>query len=261
MASSGARYPELAGRAAVVTGAGRGLGEAQARALVRHGVSVVAGDIDLGLVTETARRINAEPGTVATVVPARIDVTSPGDHHVLAELAQQRFGRLDHWINNAGIFPEAGVRSINPEQLGTTFGTNVNGVLFGGQAAVAAMDGRGGSVVNMASIAAFTVRKERASYGASKAAVEHLTRFLAVELGPPVLGSTPSPPESSTPRWRAGSMKVKRSSRPPWKLFRCGGSERLTLQTRRCSSFLMPLRSSRATRLWSTAAAVTAKHF
>ena len=103
MTNNGARYPELAGRAAVVTGAGRGLGEAHARALVRHGVNVIAGDIDLGLVTETARRINAEAGTAATVVPARIDVASPGDHHVLAELARQRFGRLDHW--NLGAEP------------------------------------------------------------------------------------------------------------------------------------------------------------
>ncbi|NKX55908.1 SDR family NAD(P)-dependent oxidoreductase [Arthrobacter mobilis] len=184
MTASEAKYPELAGRAAVVTGAGRGLGEAHARALVRNRVNVVAGDIDLRLVTETARRINAEEGSAASVVPARIDVASREDHDVLAELACRRFGRLDHWINNAGIFPEAGVRSITPEQFGTTFGINVNGVLFGAQAAVAAMDGSGGSLVNMASIAAFTVRRERASYGASKAAVEHLTRFLAVELGP-----------------------------------------------------------------------------
>lgn len=183
MPSHGARYPELAGTTAVVTGAARGIGEAHTLALARQGVNVVAGDINFEQMSETATRTNAESGGMASVIPVRVDVSSREDHTVLAERALQEFGRLDHWINNAGVFPQGPVREITAREFDATAGINVNGVLFGAQAASAAMDGRG-SIVNMASIAAFTVRKGSAAYAVTKAAVEHLTRFLAVELGP-----------------------------------------------------------------------------
>ncbi|HVW42884.1 MAG TPA: SDR family oxidoreductase [Amycolatopsis sp.] len=177
-----ASYPELAGKVAVVTGAARGMGAAFAEGLARRGVHVVGGDIDVDEMKETAARI-ATSG--AEVLPAALDVTDSDGQAALASLAVDRFGRLDYWVNNAGLFPEAAVLDIDAAQFAATYDVNVKGVLFGAQAAARAMAATGGgSIVNMASVSGLRVRPGRATYSTSKAAVLHLTRFLATELGP-----------------------------------------------------------------------------
>lgn len=183
-----ADYPDLAGTVAVVTGAARGMGAHFAAGLAQRGVHVVVGDIDEREVQATARRISdtaAGPRTTPGEVVARyLDVTDPGGHETLAQAAEQHWGRLDFWVNNAGIFPAADVLDISPAQMRDTFTVNVDGVLFGAQAAARRMvDAGHGVIVNMASAAAVRVRPSRAAYAASKAAVDHLTRSLAVELG------------------------------------------------------------------------------
>jgi 3-oxoacyl-[acyl-carrier protein] reductase len=175
-----ASYPELAGKVGVVTGAARGMGAVFAEGLARRGVHVLGGDIDIAAMTATASRVEA-PGEV---VPVALDVTKPDDHSALAALALDRFGRLDYWVNNAGLFPEAGVLDIDDKQFSATYDVNVKGVLFGAQAAARAMaEAGGGSIVNIASVAGLRVRPGRGTYATSKASVLHMTRFLAVELG------------------------------------------------------------------------------
>lgn len=176
------KYPELMGKTAVVTGGARGLGESHARALAENGVNVVIADLDLAQTEETARRISADFDGANRVVAAQADVAHPLAHHALAELATQEFGGLDIWINNAGIHPSATVKDISEEQLRDSFAINTFSVVYGAQAAVAAMGPSGGSIVNTASIAAYMARRERATYGVTKAAVEQFTKFLAVEL-------------------------------------------------------------------------------
>ncbi len=170
------------GRVAVVTGAGRGMGAAFARGLVARGARVVIGDIDEGTVSATAAQIAADrPGSV---VGLRVDVSVAADHDALAERALSEFGRLDHWVNNAGVFPQAAALDVDAESFRRTFGVNVDGVLFGMQSAGRVMVRAGhGSIVNMASVGGLRVRAGRSAYGASKAAVDHLTRFFATELG------------------------------------------------------------------------------
>lgn len=181
-------YPEMAGKVAVVTGAARGMGAQFARGLATRGVSVVGGDINDVPMKETAEQINAELAagalveTPGTVVGARIDVTVPEEHEALAQLALKKFGRIDFWINNAGIFPFALADEISKEQIASTLDVNVEGVLFGAQTAARHMK-PGGAVVNMSSVSALRVRKGRGAYCASKAAVAHLTESLAVEFG------------------------------------------------------------------------------
>jgi len=177
-------YPELAGHAAVVTGAAQGMGQAHAAALLRNHVNVVAGDVDADAMTATADRLNAQYGTQARVVPASADVTRREDHAALAALTLSSFGRLDHWVNNAGVYPRADVLSIDAEHLELTSGVLFNSVIYGTQAAAAAMHPHGGSVVNITSTASLLVRPGYAAYGSMKAASDHLTHFLAVELGP-----------------------------------------------------------------------------
>lgn len=181
-------YPEFPGKVAVVTGAARGMGARFAAALAGRGVHVVGGDINADQMTATADALNAEVAETApaerpgTVLGVGVDVTKPGDHEALATTALRRFGRLDFWINNAGIFPFALVDEISPEQISATLSVNVEGVLYGSQAAARYLK-PGGAIVNMSSVSAVRVRRGRGAYCTSKAAVAHLTESLAVELG------------------------------------------------------------------------------
>lgn len=182
-----AQYPELAGKVAVITGAGRGMGARFSAALATRGVQVVGADLDEAAMTATATELSAEAASLAgeaagTVVGTRVDVRDPEAQEAVARQAAERFGRLDFWINNAGVFPEAPAAEIPAAQLRTTLAVNVEGVLYGAQAAIRHMDA-GAAIVNMASVAAVRVRRGRAAYCSSKAAVAHLTECLAVEFG------------------------------------------------------------------------------
>lgn len=178
-------HPDLRGKVAVVTGAGRGMGARFAAALARRGVQVVGADIDATVMAETAKVIGLEHSDVegaGEVVATTVDVRSREAQQKLAEFAIERFGKLDLWINNAGIFPEAPAADIPVSQMQATLAINVEGVLYGAQAAASVMT-PGSTILNMASVAAFRVRRMRAAYCASKAAVAHLTESLAVEFG------------------------------------------------------------------------------
>lgn len=182
-----AHYPEMAGKVAVVTGAAQGMGAVFAAGLAARGVSVVAADINEDQVVTTAERIGEELDPSAFPEPGRVvgmraDVTVPADHEELARRALAEFGRIDFWINNAGIFPFALAEDISPDQIGATLRVNVEGVLYGAQAAARHM-APGGAIVNMSSVSALRVRKGRGAYCTSKAAVAHMTEALAVELG------------------------------------------------------------------------------
>ncbi|MGW0019830.1 SDR family NAD(P)-dependent oxidoreductase [Rhodococcus sp. NPDC003382] len=183
-----AEYPEMAGKVAVITGAARGMGARFTRGLATRGVHVVAADINDAAMKETAEQINTDlaaeslAATPGTVLAARVDVTVPDDHEELAQVALREHGRIDFWINNAGIFPFAFAEEISAEQIAATLDVNVEGVLFGAQAAARHM-AEGGAIVNMASVSAVRVRRGRGAYCASKAAVHHLTESLAVEFG------------------------------------------------------------------------------
>ncbi|MWK34822.1 SDR family oxidoreductase [Actinomadura sp. J1-007] len=161
------------------------MGARFAAALAARGVGVVGADIEADAMAVTAKEINAGlAGTDAPgrVVAARVDVTRAEEHEAVARKALEEFGRLDFWVNNAGIFPFAPVEEISPEQVGATLAVNVEGVLFGAQAAARHMK-EGGAIVNMSSVSAVRVRRGRGAYCTSKAAVAHLTESLAVELG------------------------------------------------------------------------------
>ncbi|ALE74305.1 oxidoreductase [Pseudonocardia sp. EC080610-09] len=181
-------HPEFPGRVAVITGAARGMGARFTAALAARGVHVVAGDLSAEAMTATAEELAAEAAgradgvTPGRIVAAGVDVTSADDQRALAGRAVDEFGRLDFWVNNAGIFPFAEIPDITPEQVRSTLSVNVEGVLFGAQAAAERM-GPGGAIVNMSSVSALRVRRGRGSYCTSKAAVAHLTESLAVELG------------------------------------------------------------------------------
>ena len=152
------RLLDLGGLVAIVTGAGGTIGAGIAQRLQEAGAAVVAHRRDLGDVERDAAAICAG--------------------------AIESFGRLDILVNNAGIQPVAPLESIGNAELAEMFRVNVVGLAAMTREAAALMTGRGGAIVNVASIEGLQPAFDHSHYAASKAAVIMHTRAAALELGP-----------------------------------------------------------------------------
>ena len=172
---------QLEGKVAVVTGGGRGLGRAYCEALARAGAAVVAADI-----RDTAETVAAIAGGggVSGVTLDAADMASCG---AMAEHALAEFGRIDVLVNNAALYGDiSGGRfdKIAQDEWDRTMAVNVRGVWQCCKACVPAMrEAGGGSIVNIASLAAVYGMPFGLHYATSKAAVIGMTRALARELG------------------------------------------------------------------------------
>jgi NAD(P)-dependent dehydrogenase (short-subunit alcohol dehydrogenase family) len=183
----------LDGRCAVVTGAARGLGRGVADRLAEAGAQVVIGDLDGPAATAAAGEI-ARGWGVASVGVA-VDVTDALAVERLGAAAIELTGRLDVWVNNAGIFPPAHPVRADTETVERILSVNVIGTHLGCQVATDLM-GDAGVIVNVASTAAF---RGAGAYSASKWAVRGMTQGLAVRLGPQgirVVGVAPTAVET-----------------------------------------------------------------
>lgn len=178
--------PDLVGKTVVITGAGKGMGRIFAEELVSRGVNVVITDLDDSVQT-AADEINASTGTSedrGRSIGVVADVTKTEAHDETVRRAVEEFGRLDGWVNNAGVFPESPILDCPESQIDLALDVNVKGTLYGAQAAARHFKENGGGViVNMASVAALRIRRNRGAYNAAKAAALQLTYSLAVELG------------------------------------------------------------------------------
>ncbi|KAA9161412.1 SDR family NAD(P)-dependent oxidoreductase [Amycolatopsis acidicola] len=170
----------LNGRAVVVTGAGRGLGESFAVHLAQAGCRVVVNDVDLELAERTAGNIRAYGGSA---VASGHTVTDPAQASALVQLCVDEFGAIDGLVNNAGLNYEALPWQEEAEQVRELVEVNVLGVMYTGIAAVKAMreQGHGGAIVNVSSGASLGQRK-LGVYSASKGAVASLTYSWALDL-------------------------------------------------------------------------------
>ncbi|HEV7863829.1 MAG TPA: SDR family oxidoreductase [Acidimicrobiia bacterium] len=172
----------LAGRVAVVTGAARGIGAGIAGRLAEAGAEVVLADLDGEAAAGVAKELEATHGR--RMVGARVDVADESSVAALADLAVERLGRIDIWVNNAGIFPHTGrVVDADAAAFDTVLGVNVSGTFLGAREAARRM-GEGGAIVNLASITGFSARSGLTAYSTSKHAVVGLTRNLAKDLAP-----------------------------------------------------------------------------
>lgn len=166
--------PDLSGKVAAITGASRGIGAGIAKVFRERGLRLAL----------CARGEPALPDDGAGVLTRRFDVADPSAMDEFAAAAAARFGRIDLWINNAGVLePIAPVRRLQDEELRRHFEINVFGVLHGSRAFLRrGVDPQGGGVlINVSSGAAWHGYAGWAAYCMSKAAVDRLTETLQLE--------------------------------------------------------------------------------
>lgn len=170
---------ELSGKVAIVTGGAGGLGFAIAELFVEEGARVAIADVD----AERGEAAAAQLGAAAAFV--RTDVADANQVQELVDFAVARLGGLHVMVNNAGIPSAMGVGFLDDDlnDFGRVLGVNLLGVMLGSQRAARHMARHGGgSIVNVSSIAGISAGGGVMTYRASKAAVVHVTRSLAVEL-------------------------------------------------------------------------------
>ena len=170
----------LAGKVALVTGAGRGIGRAIAEGLAGAGASVVCTARSLEEIAETAAHIEGAGGRAAAV---RADVTDAASLEAAFAQAAQRFGGVDIVFANAGMSPRGTVAEGDPAAWRQTIETNVIGVFQTARAAVPWLRQRGGGkIIVIGSGAKLTAGIGRSAYGASQAAAWMLVQTLGLEL-------------------------------------------------------------------------------
>ncbi|MBE7942301.1 MULTISPECIES: SDR family oxidoreductase [Ramlibacter] len=172
------RTEPTSARVAIVTGGARGIGLAIARWFLARGQRVALLDID-GETLDRAVAALAQPGQVLGL---HCDVGQPQQVEAAARAVMQRFGRVDALVNNAGVAVFKPVLDTSFEEWRHVMATNLDGAFLCTQVFAPLMV-HGGAVVNIASISGLRASTLRIAYGTSKAALLHMTRQHAVELG------------------------------------------------------------------------------
>jgi len=174
--------PDLRGQVAVVTGASKGIGAAIAEKLASSGASVVVNYAKSGTEAEALVRKIRNGGSRAVAVQA--DLSKPAEAEKLFQRALKEFGRVDILVNNAGAYEFFPLSSIEEGHFDRLFDLNVKGLLFATKQAAAAFADSGGSIINISSVVSTSPKPNGSVYSATKAAVDAITKSLAIELGP-----------------------------------------------------------------------------
>ena len=172
----------LTGKVAVVTGASKGIGAGIAEELAKDGASVIVNYASSASGAEAVVAKIKSAGGKAKAVLA--DVSKPAEAKQLMDAAVSEFGGLDILVNNAGVYEFLPLDHITEAHFDRMFNLNVRGLLFATQAAASAIGQRGGSIINIGSMASQAPPPAASVYSATKAALDAITRSLAVELGP-----------------------------------------------------------------------------
>lgn len=177
----------LAGKVAVVTGGASGIGRASASRLAQDGARVVVADRDGEAADRAAEEIAAEGGRA---VSCRADVSNEADIVSMVQVAVERFGRIDVLHNNAALTdsltsaPDVGIESADAATWLAIYQVNTVGTMLACKHAIPVMRrGGGGSIVNTSSAAGLAASGVSPSYGASKAALNLLTKHVATTYG------------------------------------------------------------------------------
>jgi NAD(P)-dependent dehydrogenase (short-subunit alcohol dehydrogenase family) len=173
----------LTGRVAVITGGAQGIGLATARRFVEAGATVVLADRNEQGAAAAAQTLTG-PGTASS---RALDVTDAAQIAATADAVVAEFGRLDIWINNAGIFPSTPLLDVPDDEWDAVLRVNLRGMFLGAREAGRRMRdlGKGGVIVNLASTSAHAgFGPGFVHYTSSKHGILGLTKALAIELGP-----------------------------------------------------------------------------
>ncbi|EZH65742.1 short-chain dehydrogenase [Bacillaceae bacterium JMAK1] len=170
----------LQNKIALITGAGSGMGEAEALRFAKEGATVIATDINEEAVQQVVETITSAGGQATAY---KHNVASNDDWKQIMAAVKDQFGRLDILVNNAGISLPTPFEQQTEEDWSRTYGININGVMFGMQQAIPLMEENGGSIVNISSISALTGMAGAGAYTASKGAVRSITKAAAVDYG------------------------------------------------------------------------------
>ena len=163
----------LKDKVAIITGAAKGLGEANSRLFVSEGAHVIMTDVD----TKNGERVAAEIGEKATFY--KQDVRDEDGWVSLINQVMADHGRLDILVNNAGVVEAGTIETQSAEDYRFVMAVSVDGTFFGCKHAIPAMKKSGGSIINMASIASVQGAPNVIAYCAAKGAVESLSRGIA----------------------------------------------------------------------------------
>ena len=169
----------LQGKVALISGAARGMGAAEARLFAREGARVGIADV----LEDEGHRVEAQIAEAGGhAVFLRLDVTSESDWSSAVEAVVSRFGRLDVLVNNAAIHHRGRVEETTVEMWDRVMAVNAKGVFLGSKAAIPAMrTAGGGSIVNISSTAGLVGSGTSTAYTASKGAVRLLTKATAIQ--------------------------------------------------------------------------------
>jgi len=188
-----AKGPMLAGQVAIITGAGKGIGEATAKLLGEHGASIVACDLDSAAAEGVVAAIRAKGGKATAVA---CDVTAPDAAAKIVQAAMSSFGRIDIIVNNAGFTWDGVIHKMTAEQWGVMLAVHCTAPFrlvqeaapHMREAAKKEMDARGSAsprcIINISSTTGTHGNAGQANYATAKAGVVGLTKSIAKEWGP-----------------------------------------------------------------------------
>ncbi|MEA2767667.1 MAG: hypothetical protein QOD93_629, partial [Acetobacteraceae bacterium] len=217
---------DLAGKAALVTGAQQGIGRAIAISLAQAGADVAINYLDGEAAAQDVAESVRAAGRKAVVLAG--DVSVAGTPGTLVDATVAAFGKIDILVNNAGVFPRVSFLDMTEKDWDFVHSINLKAGFFFAQAAARAMIAAGipGAIVNLASSAVFGTSPRGVHYSASKGGVVSMTRAMAVELAPwkirvnaiaPGLTDTAQPRYGSTEQElaeRAAAMPLGRMGQP-----------------------------------------------
>ncbi|MCB2224806.1 MAG: glucose 1-dehydrogenase [Actinobacteria bacterium] len=187
----------LQGKAALVTGAGSGIGRAIASRFAAEGAAVVVADLEGSGGAATVEQISRAGGRAELAIG---DVRSAADAEAMVAAAVEGFGGLHVLCNNAGVGSWGNVTTTAEEEWDRIFDVNVKGIYQVSRFAVPAMlEAGGGSIVNMASISAWKTDRNITAYCASKGAVVTLTKAMAMDHAPEIRVNCLAPGHVRTP--------------------------------------------------------------
>jgi 3-oxoacyl-[acyl-carrier protein] reductase len=204
----------FAGRAAVVTGAGEGIGLEVARRLALSGAGVVLNDLEPARAADACAAIAREGGKARALAG---DASDPAHAAALVAEAVSAYGRIDLAVANAGLSLVSDFFETSPAEFDRTTGLNLRGSYFLAQAAARRMreQGEGGRILLLSSVCGHVAVPQMAAYGMTKAGLEMLARALVIELSPHrITINAVAPGATLTPRNLAADRDYDATWRP-----------------------------------------------